>query len=148
MAPDLLGVTIGVGPEHARLAEQAAQRMRRFTGVKVRILDEQDLIRSGLRDPIDLKFRLFDLVNAENVLFFDADAFCLRPWDPRVHLDQREWVAVRGFWFDERVRRLGRVYGFGEETCNSGLFLCNRTHHARVLRLAEALQPEDDRFVD
>src|SRR4051812_24904802 len=146
MNSDLVGVTIGVGAEHARLAEETAGRMRRFTGVEVRILGDRDLGRSGCRDPNHLKFRLFDLVDAGSVLYFDADAFCLRPWDPRPLAGRPDWVAVRGFWFDERVRRLGEVYGFGDDIIQGGLFLCSREYHARVLRLAEALQPPDDTF--
>ena len=143
---ELLAVTSGVGAEHARLAALAAERMARLAGVAVRILGEGELRRCGLRDPNHLKFRLFDLVEADNVLYFDADAFCLRPWAPAAWADRREWLAVRGFWFDARVERLGRLYGFGADTFNGGLFLCNRRHHAGVLRLAEALQRADGTF--
>ncbi len=146
MRVDLIGVTIGVGAEHARLAAEAARRMQSLAGVPVRILSEEEFRRSGCRNPNHLKFRLFDLVDAENVLYFDADAFCIRPWSPSALAGGREWVAVRGFWFDERVRRLGEIYGFGEDTFSGGLFLCNRAHHERVLRLAESLQPVDDTF--
>jgi len=143
---DLVGVTIGIGAEHAALAHEAAARMSRLAGIEVVILGPRHLEQCGLRDPNHLKFRLFDLVNAQNVLYFDADAFCLRPWGPHAFAGGPEWLAVRGFWFDPRVERLGRLYGFGVDTFNSGLFLCNRRHHARVLRLAEALQPADNRF--
>jgi hypothetical protein len=142
----LIAVTIGVGEAHARLAEIAARRMHHYTGLPTVVLNESDLRHSGLAEPIRLKFRLFDLVNAENILFFDADAFCLAPWDPRHFCNLPEWTAVRGFCFDPRVEWLGHAYGFNADTFNSGFFICNRTHHARVLRFAEGLQPADNNF--
>ena len=146
MPHDLMAVTIGIGDEHARLAQIAAERMRRQTGLEVRVLGADDLVATGLSHPYDLKFRLFDRVNAENLLYFDADIFCLRRWNPREYCGRPEWVAVRGWWFDPWVQRVGAAYGFGEDLFNAGLFLCNRTHHAGLLRLAEALQTDDDRF--
>lgn len=145
MAADLVGVTIAIGETHRRLAAEAAARMGRLAGVAVRVLGEAELRACGLSNPNHLKFRLFDLVDAADVLYFDADAWCLRGWDPRP-LAGGAWTAVRGFWFDPRVQRLGRLYGFGAETFNGGLFLCNRERHHRVLRLAEALQPPDNTF--
>lgn len=147
MRTELVGVTIGVGPEHARLATLAADRMRRFAGLPVAILNEEDFRRTGLRDPNHLKFRLFDLVEAENILYFDADAFCLQPWEPRVFLGGPEWIAVRGFWFDKQVQQLGAVYGFGADTFNGGFFLANRRQHRQVLLLAETLQRPDSTFL-
>jgi hypothetical protein len=61
-------------------------------------------------------------------------------------LNRPEWIAVRGFWFDPRVERLGEIYGFGHDTFNGGLFLINRRHHYAVLRLAEAIQPAENTF--
>src|SRR4051812_24459485 len=115
MAADLIGVTIGIGPEQEQLAEAAAGRMRQLAQVPVHILGRQDLERAGKSNPNHLKFRLFDLVDAENILYFDADAFCLRPWKPWAWLNRPEWIAVRGFWFDPRVERLGQLYGFGAD---------------------------------
>jgi hypothetical protein len=146
MAADLLAVTIGIGAEHQALAAEAARRMRHFARVDVHVLGRRELIRTAVADPNHLKFHLFDLVDAQNLLYFDADAFCLRPWNPRLWLNRPEWIAVRGFWFDPRVRRLGEFYGFGDETFNGGLFLINRRHHQRVLRLAQTIQPGDNRF--
>ena len=122
MRADLLAVTIGIGAQHAALAVRAAERMRRLANVEVQILGRDEMVQSGANDPNHLKFRLFDLVDAENVLYFDSDAFCLRAWNPRAWLNRPEWIAVRGFWFDPRVRRLGEIYGFGDETFNGGLF--------------------------
>jgi SAM-dependent methyltransferase len=146
MAHELVAVTSGIGEIHSQLAQIAARRMEQFTGLPVEILGEADLRRCGLTDPNHLKFRLFDLVDAENVLYFDADAFCLQPWDPRPFCNRPEWTAVRGFTFDPRMEQLGRIYGFGDATFNGGFFLCNRTHHVRALRLGESLQPEDGTF--
>ncbi len=140
-------VTIGIGAEHVALAKEAATRMQQLARVPVQILDANDLRRSGVSHPCHLKFRLFELVDAENILFFDADAFCLRPWEPTAFCDRREWLAVRGWWFDPWVAKVGDAYGFGEDIFNAGIFLCNRTNHLPVLRLAEALHTDDDRYV-
>src|SRR5579871_3578108 len=112
MSAEFVAVTIGVGEEHRRLAEMAAARMRLHTGLDTVIFGDDEFRNCKLRDPNHLKFRIFDLVDAENVLYFDSDLFCLRPWDPRQFVFSRSWVAVRGFWFDERVARLGRKFGF------------------------------------
>jgi methyltransferase family protein len=146
MSRHLLAVTIGIGPEHELLAQHAAERMRRFTGLEVQILGPVEYAASACRHPCHLKFRLFDLVDAENILYFDADAFCLRPWNPRPLCDRQEWIGVRGLWFDPWVERLGRAYGFGQDIFSGGVFLCNRAHHLRVLRLAEIFQRDDDMF--
>ena len=137
---EMVAVTIAIGSEHEALAELAAERMRCHTGLPVQILTAADLATTGWSHPTQLKFRLFDLVAAENILFFDADVFCLRPWNPREFADRKEWGAVRGWWFDPWVQRFGGVYGFGEDVFNVGFFICNRTHHLGVLRLAESIQ--------
>lgn len=137
---EMVAVTIAIGSEHESLAEIAAERMRCHTGLPVKILGADDLARTEWSHPTQLKFRLFDLVAAENILFFDADVFCQRPWNPREFADRKEWVAVRGWWFDPWVQRFGGVYGFGDDVFNVGFFICNRTHHLSVLRLAESVQ--------
>lgn len=146
MSADFVAVTIGVGDEHRRLAEIAATKMCQYTGLDTVILGDDEYRRCGVRDPNHLKFRIFDLVDAENVLYFDGDLFCLRPWDPRQFVFSRLWVAVRGFWFDERVAGLGRKFGFRDETFNGGFFIINRIRHEPVLRLAEKIQPDDGLF--
>lgn len=143
MSADFVAVTIGVGEEHRRLAEIAAAKMRLNTGLDTVILGDDEFRRCKLRDPNHLKFRIFDLVDAANVLYFDSDLFCLRPWDPRQFLRSLAWVAVRGFWFDERVEQLGRKFGFRDETFNGGFFIINRRKHHKVLQLAEKIQPAD-----
>lgn len=138
--PDMVAVTIAIGSEHEALAALSAERLRRQTGLPVQILTTKDLEQTTWSHPTQLKFRLFDLVPAENILFFDADVFCLRSWNPLEFADRQEWVAVRGWWFDPWVQRFGGVYGFGEDIFNVGFFIANRTHHQQMLRLAESIQ--------
>ena len=76
-----IAVTIGVG-SYAKLGELAAREVERRTGLQTIILDDHDFERSGFEHPAFLKFRLFDLVDADNILFFDADMACLADWDP------------------------------------------------------------------
>jgi hypothetical protein len=143
---DILGVTIAVGAEYERLAAQAAERFRRFTGCDAVILGENEFREAGCRHPSQLKFRLFDLLSAEHLIYFDADAFFLQSWDVRQCCDTPALQCVRAFWFDPWVERVGRLYGFEDRVLCSGLFLANRTHHAAAFRLAEQIQPADDEF--
>ncbi|HEY0981126.1 class I SAM-dependent methyltransferase [Schlesneria sp.] len=141
-----IAATIAVGSEYRRLAEISVDRMREATGREVVVLGEEELANSGLRNASQLKFRLFDLVDAENVLYFDADVFALARWDLQPLCDTRKFYAMRAFWFDEHCQKLGSIYGFDDRVVCSGLFVANRTHHAAAFRLAEKLQPPDDQF--
>src|SRR5437016_2684709 len=90
----MIAVTIGVG-KYARMARLAAGALARHTGLPTRIIGDAEFAASGLRAPHHLKFRLFDLVSSENILFFDADLVALNPWNPLVYADCPAIVAVR-----------------------------------------------------
>jgi NAD(P)-dependent dehydrogenase (short-subunit alcohol dehydrogenase family) len=77
----MIAVTIGIG-RYAELARLAAATFSRKTGLECRVLGAAHLRASGLRSAYALKFRLFDLVDAEDLFYFDADMVCLRAWQP------------------------------------------------------------------
>lgn len=142
-----VGVTIAVGAEYEGLAQQAVERFRRFTGCDVVVLNDDHFRASGLRHPSQLKFRLLDLVNAEQLVYFDADAFVRQPWNVTAVANSQAFCATRAFWFEPWVERLGQLYGFGDRVVCSGVMLVHRKHHGSVLRLAEQLQPASDEFL-
>ena len=92
----MIGVTIGVG-EYRALAERAAASMAARTGLRCVVLDEDHLQRAGLADrpAAWLKLWLWDFVDDERVLWFDADTFCLRDWNPTGVANGAAVVAMR-----------------------------------------------------
>lgn len=134
----MLAVTIGVG-SYAEMARYAARAVQQNTGLSTFVIGDEQFARSGLAKPHYLKFRLFDLVDADQVLYFDADQVCLNPWNPRVFADPEMFVAVRD--------RLGPVIRSdaefarvrAEDYFNSGLFIMSRERHLPLLRGAEEM---------
>ena len=132
-----VAVTIGVGP-YARLAHLAAREVESLTGLTPVILGDDAFAASGLEHPDFLKFRLFDLVDAENIFFFDADIVCLERWDPAAHFGSPRLVCVRDSAIPA-VRAEATRWGLpAEEYFNAGFFIASRAHHAEWLRRAEA----------
>ena len=91
--PDTVGVTIGVGEPHAAMARAAAACLKARTGIETVVLDEAVAERHALAHPSALRLAMFDEVPAENLLYFDADWFCLNPWDPRAFAGSPAIVA-------------------------------------------------------
>jgi len=134
-----VAVTIGVG-RHERLARLAAREVHERTGLETIILRSKDFEATGLEQPHFLKFRLFDLIDAENILFFDADLVCLENWDPSVLFDRPEIVAVRERQ-NELVMRESSEWGVpADEYLNTGMLIINRQHHRSWLGQAELLK--------
>src|SRR5207237_8854039 len=67
---DGVAVTIGVG-RYAEVAHLAAREVAARTGLETVVLGDREFGESGLELPHYLKFRLFDLVDTENLLFFE-----------------------------------------------------------------------------
>ena len=134
-----VAVTIGVG-RYAELARLAADEVRVRTGLETVVLGDSEFAASGVEHPHELKFRLFDLVDADNLFFFDADVVCLEDWDPSAYFGRAELVAVRD-------RMIELVLGEAEEWevppedyFNSGVMVLSREHHHDLLRRAEAIR--------
>src|SRR5436309_15860940 len=94
----MVGITIGVGEYYSRLAKYAAQAVEEKTGVKTTILGDQHFASSGIPAPHHLKLRMFDFVDDESLLYFDADMVCLNSWKSACYARVDGVVAV-----DERV---------------------------------------------
>ena len=136
-----VAVTIGVG-SFKELAQLAAREIAARTRLDTVILGPDQLKASGLESPLFLKFRIFDLVKAENVFYFDADMVCLEQWDPSTWFGHSGVVAVRD-------RMLGPIaaeaaeWGIPlHEYFNGGMFIASAAHHHRWLKLAESIRFE------
>ena len=81
-----------------------------------------------------LKLFLFDLVEAEDILWFDADYGCLSPWEPREGYDGT-FTAVRDrtalLLEADDVRSASIMNYF-----NTGFFIANRTRHRALFEQA------------
>jgi len=130
-------VTIGVGA-YAELAQLAAREFQQRTGLQALVLGESEFAESGLEHPALLKFRLFDLLDFDDLLYFDADVVCLADWDPRPLLGGAAIACVRERMVPLILDESARWGVPPEEHFNSGMFTVNRHHHALWLRRAEA----------
>ena len=122
------GFTIGIGQPYNRWAKFAAQRMREFTGLECFVLDGS-IGASNLEDIWMARYRLFDFCNDNDILYFDADAICCKPWHPQ-DFTNGAFCAVldnpTGDWLLKRIKELGlRI----ESYVNSGLWIANRKNH-------------------
>ena len=136
--PSGVAVTIGVGA-YATMARLAAREVAALTGLESVVLGDDVYERSGLGHPDFLKFRLFDLTDAENIFFFDADMVCLERWDPAQFFGSAELTCVRDRLV-QSVRDEARDWGVAaEEYFNAGMFIVSRAHHVEMLREAERL---------
>ena len=79
----MVAVTIGVaGRTDRAAATSAATRCEPHANLRLLVLGEDQFRASGLPDPSFLVFRLFELVDDDDVLFLGSDLLCLRAWDP------------------------------------------------------------------
>ncbi len=92
-----VGVTVGVGDVHERLARLSSACFTRHTGVPTVILGPQEMQESGETHPAALRLWLFKYVRATRVVYFDADWFCLQKWDLPNCSDAHELMACRDF---------------------------------------------------
>jgi hypothetical protein len=93
----MIGVTIGVGAYYSALAHVAAACLKKQADVNSVILSDRHFLESGLHHPAALKFRIFDLVSACNILYYDADWFCVKKWRPQTFAQHRRIVACHDF---------------------------------------------------
>lgn len=132
-----VGVTI-VSPSYRRLAREAIRRFERFTGMEVKVIECAD------KDGFKMKLELDKHCGRRSVVFFDADLWFLRPWEPLPMLGTATWMACH----DSAVWNPG---SFCYKDChengldrfhyvNSGLFLCDlrRQEHRDVFKSARA----------
>ena len=132
-------VTIGVG-DYAEMAALAAKELTQRTGLQAVVLGDREFAESGLEHPAFLKFRLFDLLEFDDLLFFDADTVCLADWDPSPLLGSEAVACVRERMVPLVLEESARWGVPPEEHFNTGLFTVSRRHHARWLRRAEEIR--------
>jgi hypothetical protein len=93
----MIGVTIGVGAYYSALAKVAAACLKKQTGLDSMILSDQHFIESRLHHPAALKFKIFDFADADSILYYDADWFCVGKWRPQIFSQHRRIIACRDF---------------------------------------------------
>jgi|SRR5579864_2706381 len=132
----MIAVTIGFGEPFARLATYAAQAVRHMTGLKTVILDGNHFAASGLPHPHHLKLKIFDLIDDDEVLYFDSDIVCLNPWNPKRFARTDALVAVA-----DRPAHISGICRDWDipvrEFFNAGLMILNRSCHHDWFRETE-----------
>ena len=126
---NITAVTLGVGPYHT-MAVTAAERLEQRCNVPVYIAGDDDAKRCKVPRPHFLKFHLFDLVPAENILFFDPDIITMAGYDLARFTDNPALLAVRDMPHSTLAESEGGFLGFSPENYfNCGWLIVNRTHH-------------------
>ncbi len=140
----MLGVTIGVG-KWRRAAELTAQAAHTNTGLETRVLGDAEwaTVREQYEHPSYLRLHLFDFVEDDDVLYFDADAIHLRPWNPREFAGRPELIAAVDRCVGEEARKFGLE---PNEYFNAGVMILNRQRHEPMLRMAQRMIAEGERF--
>ena len=152
-----IGVTIATENYRSR-AEVAADQFSKWTGCHAVILGESEVADAARlaakycakppaphHVPYLAKLFLFDLVDRESVIFFDADWLCMRPWDTKGVADTGRLHAVRDFWWNAGVCRDCEVWGMRvEDYFGAGFMVLRRDNHLEWLRAAAALYGSAD----
>jgi hypothetical protein len=72
-----MAVTV-ISPLYRKVGAEAVRRMERYTGLKCKVIECPD------EDGFETKLKLDRLCPKKPMMFFDADLWSLRPWDPRI----------------------------------------------------------------
>ena len=127
---------LGLG-SYRDTARLSASRAEHMTGLEFTVIE-----RPPKDFPPDeflgyVKLALFDLVDADRVLYLDADTVVLRPWDLAALSDRDEFVCVRdqfiGLYPNYDVD-IPRPHYF-----NTGVFIANRKSHEPLFDFASRL---------
>lgn len=133
----MIAVTIGVG-EYKAMAEHAAMAVKKMTGLNTVVLCQDQFRTSGLPYPHFLKLRLFDLLDEEDLLFFDADIVCLNKWDPRAFTPNKNIVAVADRQDHPLIKKACMTWRIPRgQYFNTGMLIVNRTFHDEWLKATE-----------
>ena len=93
----MIGVTIGINRIYNSLAKLSTQCFKEMTGLDSIILGEKELKKSGLSHPASLKLMAFDFVGDDNIVYFDADWFCVKNWNPTTFSGEKSIIACNDF---------------------------------------------------
>lgn len=131
----MIAVTIGCGERYGLMAKLAARKAEEATGLPIHILGDRDCEALKVPSPHYLKLYLFKLFpNASSILYFDADLFFLRKWDPITLAGRSEIVCVRDRWSWGCIEAdAARAEVPVREYFNTGLLILNREVHEEWL---------------
>ena len=133
----MIAVTLGIGEGYKKLALYASEAIRRKTGLETVILDDSHFSSSGLPYPHHLKLRIFDLVEEDEVMFFDSDMVCLNSWNPQRFARPDAVVAVAERFHPMVIQACGDWDIPIQEYFNAGFMILNRNCHHEWLRETE-----------
>jgi len=135
---NMIGLTVGTGG-HLPLAQEAARRFELCTGLPVTILGDREYEDSGCLNPSLMRTYAFDYVDADTVIYFDADILFCRQWNPAEVIDGKLQVVrdvnYAAHVIDECMEKFGAT---SANYFNAGLMIMNRGH-ADYLRVARRL---------
>lgn len=115
-----LAVTIGVGSDHRRYADEAASRVERYLGLETFTITEEHLehaldLGEFPKRVWSLKFRMFDMIPShyDRIMYFDNDWRPVREWDVDATFRDRESIYVApDLPHNHLIRELSAAYGF------------------------------------
>lgn len=126
----MIAITIAIGDLYKQFAITSVPLAKKMTGLNVKVITENDNItEEELKCPYLIKSRLFDFVEEDHILYFDADLFYIRPWDPLEFCDTK-FYCVRDH--TDGYTTLSDSYFFNldnKQYFNSGFFIANRYKH-------------------
>jgi len=134
----MIAVTV-VTPSYRHLEKEAVRRVKKFTGLPVKV------IRCADKDGFMKKLELDRECGRQRILFFDVDWYALRRFDPKSWCD-KTWLAVHD-------SATFNPHAFPNTDCglfnmdklryfNSGFFVCNLAikEHRQVFQVARRLR--------
>lgn len=136
----MIGFTIATG-KYLPYGLQAAETMQAHTGILCQVCRD---VPDG-RHPSYHRLWIWDLVpdDVEAVLYFDADTYCVRDWDPRA------LAATGDFWArrdvpTRKAPRECRRYGIAPAMYfNAGVFVASRAHREAFVLAQQIATAED-----
>jgi hypothetical protein len=133
----ITAVTIGVGPEFARMARRAADSVQRSTGLRPIVIDQTENNQHPFLEKLSLLER-FD----GTILWFDADTCFLRPWDVSEFDGCEEVVGVQNPIIRCVADDVDRFDLYGSQYLNAGMFFATAAYHREVFAEAKSLAME------
>lgn len=134
----MIAVTV-VTPSYRHLEKEAVRRVKKFTGLPVKVIRCKD------KDGFMKKLELDRECGRQRIMFFDVDWYALRAFDPKTWCD-KTWLAVS----DSAVFN---PHAFPNTDCglfgmdklkyfNSGFFVCNLAlkEHRQMFQMARQIR--------
>lgn len=132
----MIGVMLGLG-SYRNTARLSASRAEHMTGLEFTVIEQPPRGFPAHEFPGYVKLALFDLVDADRVLYLDADTVVLRRWDLAALSDRDEFICVRDQFID--LYPASDVGIPRSRYFNSGMFIANRESHEQLFDHASRL---------